>query len=90
MSAENDYAVGSGSANVERAGNSNSENFLSQGRKKENILNGNKNSIETSSIPIVSAAVVQSSTANSAHIGAATPSSKAAAKTAACNDNNQE
>ena len=105
MSAENDYAVGSKRSANDNAllskGNRIENQTMETGdvsrrgatlnsRGGDSILNGSKKSIESSSIPIVSAAVV-STTANSAHIGSGTQSAKAAAKSAAsCNDDKQE
>jgi double-stranded RNA-binding protein Staufen len=105
MSTENDDAVGSERSENDNASSSKAYRIENQtmetgdvsrrgatlnSRGGDSILNGSKKSIESSSIPIVSAAVV-STTANSAHIGSGTQSAKAAAKSAAsCNDDKQE
>ena len=78
MSEENDDAVGSKQSENSNALSSTMETgdvsrrgATLNSRGGDSILNGSKKSIESSSIPIVSAAVV-STTANSAHIGSGT------------------
>ena len=96
MSAENDYAGGSANDASSKnridetmdTGMAPSLSYRGAPSRGESILNGNKSSVESSSIPIVSAAVV-ATTANSAHIGG-TSGKAATAAAASCNDDNQD